>query len=262
MRGTLNFRQVHELQAALTAALGLAMMPPPGTVNSQTILSHLPIQAPDTLAAHFDMQQLLSCVCIFAGPAEAPWANKLPASLATAGYYKEPEGNAAGVQDDIDRAFGSSGAFEDISNSGSGMASAPGIQLPGAGADAGRLAAFRESVQPPRDGSAAAAAAWQRLVPAISAAGQHSYHDTVAVFSGRLPVTDFTFETTLVTDWLRCCQHISTGAGLAPAVAEAHLAAAGLPRPAALLAALQRAGRHLTLCSDRWAQFLRSKAVR
>jgi hypothetical protein len=207
------------------------------------------------------MQQLLSCVCIFAGPAEVPWITKLPASLATAGYYGEPEGNAAGVQDNIDRAFGSSGAFEDISSTGSRVTSATlphGIQLVGAGADAGRLAAFRESTQPPRDAAAVAATAWQRLVPAISAAGQFAPADIVAGFRLTAGHRRHLWDDMLLTDRMRLCEQPITAAGLAPAAAEAHLAAAGLPRPAALLAALQRAGRHLTLCSDRWAQTLQS----
>lgn len=46
-------------------------------------------------------------------------------------------------------------------------------------------------------------------------------------------------------------QWFSDVVGLAPAAAAAALAAAEVPRPAALLATLQRAGRHLALCADR-----------
>lgn len=47
-------------------------------------------------------------------------------------------------------------------------------------------------------------------------------------------------------------------AGLAPAAAAAALTAAGVPRPHQLLAALQRAGRHLSLCTDRVVRRLAS----
>lgn len=100
------------------------------------------------------------------GPPEAPWVAKLPASVASAGYYAEPDGNAAEVQQSIDAAFGSDADFVGDSGFGSvanDMPTASGLQLPNAGSDALRLSGLREAAQARKDAAAASAAAWRRL---------------------------------------------------------------------------------------------------
>mmetsp|Transcript_16215 Transcript_16215/g.48572 ORF Transcript_16215/g.48572 Transcript_16215/m.48572 type:complete len:911 (+) Transcript_16215:746-3478(+) len=87
-------------------------------------------------------------------------------------------------------------------------------------------------------------------VPSFLAATAAADAHSLAVYrEGAMPPGDTAVAATV---WRNLCTAIGC-TGLAPATAAAALTAAGVPRPQQLLAALQRAGRHLSLCTDRVA---------